>query len=167
MLLNVTTHQLQSSGLVEAYLLGLMKEEELAEVAERIASDVDLKAYVHTLDTDIATHFMTHAVPPPPGIRGIIELRDAEQSLQKRNRGYSGSNQQTGYQDSTAKPNYIDVEVDTTHIRVHKYWRPAFIAVFVLSKIFLATGLYFYFKADSQAQEISRLKAEIHQSARK
>jgi hypothetical protein len=33
---------------------------------------------------------------------------------------------------------------DTTHIRVRKYWRYIFILVFILSKVFLATSIYFY-----------------------
>lgn len=33
---------------------------------------------------------------------------------------------------------------DDTHIRVRKYWRYIFITVFVLSKIFLATSIYFF-----------------------
>ena len=56
---------------------------------------------------------------------------------------------------------YLEVEVSDTHLRVHKYWRPAFIAVFVLSKIFLATALYFYFKSDSLNKENLKLQQEI------
>jgi hypothetical protein len=33
---------------------------------------------------------------------------------------------------------------DTTHIRVRKYWRYVFILVFILSKVFLATSIYFF-----------------------
>ena len=53
----------------------------------------------------------------------------------------------------------MHVDVDETHIRVHKYWRPAFIAVFVLSKIFLILGLYYYFKASSLEKEMLRMQA--------
>ena len=55
---------------------------------------------------------------------------------------------------------YVTVEVNDTHIQVHKYWRPAFIAVFVLSKIFLISGLYYYFKADSMERELNQLRQQ-------
>jgi hypothetical protein len=41
---------------------------------------------------------------------------------------------------------------------VHKLWRPAFIAVFILSKIFLIAGLYFYFKSVSPQEELQKIK---------
>jgi hypothetical protein len=56
---------------------------------------------------------------------------------------------------------YLEVEYDNTHIKVHKFWRPAFIAVFVLSKIFLVLAVYFYFKAESLIKENAKLQQEV------
>ncbi|WP_353717698.1 hypothetical protein [Dyadobacter sp. 676] len=46
-------------------------------------------------------------------------------------------------------------------MKVHKLWRPAFIAVFILSKIFLIAGLYFYFKSVAQQEELEKIKTEM------
>lgn len=41
---------------------------------------------------------------------------------------------------------------DTSHIRVRKYWRYIFIVVFVLSKVFLATSIYFFLEYKHQQE---------------
>lgn len=161
-------HQLIESGVLEACLLGIASEEDQQDVGQFIAANPDIAAYLHDLDTTLAAHFLHHSVPPPPAIRDVIELRVTEQALQKKERSaHADFNQQSTYSTTSTSPNYVDVEVDNTHIRVHKNWRPAFVAVFILSKVFLIASLYFYFKADSQAQEIARLKAEISHTGSK
>lgn len=162
------THQFITSGMLEAYLLGLTTDEEKGTVEQLIASNSDLAIHLAQLDAELETHFLHQSVPPPPAIRDVIELRVSEQRVQKREpQAYTYFDPQTAHNGTAAKPHYVDVEVDNTHIRVHKNWRPAFIAVFVLSKVLLAASLYYYFKADSQAQEIVRLKAEINHAATK
>ncbi len=164
----MTTDQLTTSGLLESYLLGGTTDTENELVAQLLAHDDTLLNRLGQLSADLEYHFVQQAVPPPPAIRDQLELDIVRQELQKRaHRDYPNFDYEESARNTTAQPNYVAVEVDNTHIRVHKNWRPAFIALFILSKIFLITSLYFYFKADSQAQEITRLKAEISQSAPK
>ncbi|WP_338872785.1 hypothetical protein WBJ53_28850 [Spirosoma sp. SC4-14] len=155
-------YQYLTNGILESYLLGLISDDEKREVEQLIAADPEIRSQLNELETDIELHFQENAVPPPPALKfAILDQLNKTELIKRSQDDYSRSKQKT---DDTAKPNYIDVEVDDTHIRVHKYWRPAFIAVFVLSKIFLILGLYYYFKANSLEQEINRLKVATEQT---
>ncbi|WP_041735126.1 hypothetical protein [Dyadobacter fermentans] len=141
------------SGILESHLMGLTNEDEQAQVAEMMLSDHELSEYVTELEEDMKRYFAGGAVPPPEAVRDIIVLR----SIREKN-GRSKSESQ-GPVDAQQ---YLNVEVNDTHMKVHKLWRPAFIAVFILSKIFLIAGLYFYFKSVAQQEEIEKIKTEMH-----
>ncbi len=132
--------------------MGLTSEEEQEQVAEMMLSDRELSEYVTELEDDIKRYFAEGAVAPPEAVREIILLRSIRE---KKGRSSYDSGQTT----DTAQ--YLNVEVNDTHMKVHKLWRPAFIAVFVLSKIFLIAGLYFYFKSVAQQEEIEKIKTEM------
>lgn len=153
-------HQYLTSGVLEAYLLGLVSEQEKEELERILATDEEVLAQLNELETDMEAYFLNNAVPPPPGIREKIELRINETEIKKWQQPTSGDSSKKSSESRSNDPHYVNVEVDNTHIRVHKHWKIAFIAVFILSKIFLITGLYFYFKANSLEQEVIRLKAE-------
>ncbi|GAB2586036.1 hypothetical protein GCM10027190_38900 [Spirosoma areae] len=148
---------------MEAYLLGLATEQEKEEVEQLLTTDADVLAQLSELETDMEEYFIRHAVPPPPGIREAIELRISETDIKKWEPAKQAGPEPR--ETRSRQPHYVNVEVDETHIRVHKNWRTAFIAVFILSKIFLILGLYFYFKANSLEQEITRLKTAPQQTA--
>lgn len=141
-------------------MLGLFADEEKEEVTQLLATDNDLLAHLDELELEMEEYFLSHAIPPPPDIREKIELRISQTEVKKwvqpDNTQYSRKSTET----SSKEPQYVNVEFDDTHIRVHKHWKTTLIAIFVLSKVFLILGLYFYFKADSLQQEVTRLKAE-------
>lgn len=159
----MTTHQYLTSGILESYLLGLVSEQQKADVELLLASDQEIQAQLSELEVEMEQYFLTNGVPPPPAVRSAVLERISETGIQKREE-YVHSTEEAP-QPEPAKSGYIDVEVNDTHIRVHKHWRPAFIAVFILSKIFLILGLYYYFKSGSLEQEINRLKADTRQAA--
>lgn len=142
------------SGVLESHLMGLATEAEEEQVREMMLSDRSLSVYVSDLESDIRRYFDSGSVPPPEAVREIIQLRSFREKKQT-------AEQSTNGPVNTTK--YLDVEVNDTHIKVHKYWRPAFIAVFILSKIFLIAGLYFYFKSISQEAELQKIKMEYQQ----
>ncbi len=143
-------------------------ETEHEQIERLLTSDPALLIHINRLNADLEHHFLQQAVPPPPAIRERLEVQAANHTIEKRSRrAYSDFERDAARDYTETKSNYVDVEVDNTHIRVHKNWRPAFIAIFILSKVFLIAALYYYFKADSQAQEITRLKTEMSQSVRK
>ncbi|GAB3807785.1 hypothetical protein GCM10028819_45370 [Spirosoma humi] len=152
-------------GILEAYLLGLTTEKEKEEVEQLLAKDDDVRTALNELEADMEAYFLRNGVPPPPSIREAVMLRISETEIKKWEEEPSTQTAQESTETRSNEQSYVHVEVDDTHIRVHKYWRPAFIAVFVLSKIFLILGLYYYFKASSQAEEIIRLKAATPQTA--
>jgi hypothetical protein len=153
-----------TNGVLESYLLGLVSDDEKQEVERLLTTDPEILSHLNELEVEMEQYFLQNAVPPPPAVRKAILEKINKNELKKRDpEEYTRFKPDSS--DEPAKPNYIDVEVDDTHIRVHKYWRPAFIAVFILSKIFLILGLYYYFKTNSLEQEIIRLKAASQQTS--
>jgi hypothetical protein len=158
------TYQYLTDGILESYLLGLVSEEQQKDVDNLLSTDPDLQIQLNELELELEDHFLRHAVPPPPAVRNAVLERISEGEIQKRPREQQ-SYQRPASAEGPSRSDYVNVEVDNTHIRVHKYWRPAFIAVFVLSKVFLIAGLYYYFKAGSLADEVARLKAATEQTS--
>lgn len=142
------------SGMLESHLMGLSNEDEQEQVAEMMLSDRTLPPYAVKLEEDIKRYFAEGSVPPPEAVREIILLRSIREK-----KGQSSSHER----ETPKAPQFLDVEVNDTHMKVHKLWRPAFIAVFILSKIFLIAGLYFYFKSVSQQEELQKIKTEMQQ----
>ena len=115
------------------------------------------------LEIQIEQYCLDNAVPPPPGTWELIQARTTGKDIKKRDP--DGQDQQKKAEPKPDKSDYLEAEVSDSFIRVHKLWRLAFLIVFILSKIFLVAGLYYYFKADSQQQEIERLKTVIRQQS--
>ncbi|GGD44328.1 hypothetical protein GCM10011514_05340 [Emticicia aquatilis] len=143
------------SGILETYILGLASDNQQEEVEKYLQIFPEVSLALEDLGKVINGHFS--ASIPPPSVRQRIKEFDHD-SLKKWD-----FNEQTHSQNNTQKEEvkYLEVEVSDTHLRVHKYWRPAFIAIFILSKIFLAAALYFYFKSDSLNKENLKLQQEI------
>jgi hypothetical protein len=153
------------SGILEAYLIGIASDDDVKEVEAMQATYPEISLALSSLQTDIIQHFHTSAITPPPVLRDELMFKKPQNEVKKWDFAQQATNTQRDKRDS--KNNYVEVEFDNTHIKVHKYWRPAFIGVFILSKIFLALALYFYFKSDSLQQENLRLKQELKISTNK
>lgn len=153
------THHYFTSGILEAYLLGVIAEKEKDELERVLATDPDLIAQLDELEANMEEYFIRNAVPPPPSIREKIELRLSETEIEKWDDVKTTEPKSKSEKSQSTESPYVQVEIDDTHIRVHKLWRTAFIAVFILSKVFLILGLYYYFKSNSLEQEIDRLKS--------
>ena len=128
--------------MLESYVLGLTTDKEKEYVLERVLTDQDLTDYTLELESNIMSFFNQGSVPPPPEVREIVQLRTSRRDIQKKKHVYENKSSEQ----KQKKDEYLEIEVNDTHIKVHKWWRPAFIAVFILSKIFLIAALYFYFK---------------------
>ncbi|WP_461078338.1 hypothetical protein [Spirosoma flavus] len=159
-------YQYLKDGILEAHLLGVVSEQEKREFERLLATDDDILSDLNQVEANLEAYFLRNAVPPPPGIREKIELRIHQTDLKKWEEPVFHESFQSRHGSPKAEPQYVQVEVDTTHIRVHKHWKAAFIAVFILSKVFLVLGLYYYFKATSLEQEVIRLRNQVEQPAR-
>lgn len=158
-------YQYLKDGILEAYLLGVVNEQEKQEFERLVATDDDILSDLSQLEANLEAYFLRHAIPPPPAIRSKLELRISQTDLKEWEEPAFHEPSQSSHGSPRPEPEYVQVEVDTTHIRVHKHWKVAFIAVFILSKVFLILGLYFYFKANSLEQEIIRLRNQVEQSS--
>ena len=159
-----TSHYL-TSGILESYLLGIASDEQKEELDRVLTTDPDVLAELNELEVQIEQYLLDNGVPPPPGLKVAIEQRINGTEIQKHDTSTQSRFDPPTPEPRPATPNYVDVEVSDTHIRVHKNWRTAFIAIFILSKVFLILGLYYYFKSSSQADEIMRLKTHAQPTA--
>src|SRR5436305_183782 len=101
---DVINQQLITSGILEAYLLGLTSEEEQNEVLQAMAADPEIFIQLSQLDTDLKAHFAQASVPPPPALRDVIELRASEQGLQKReSRAYTSFEPETSQNEAQTR----------------------------------------------------------------
>ncbi|MEZ0539137.1 hypothetical protein [Fibrella arboris] len=150
-------YQYLTEGLLESYTLGVLSVNDRKEAERLIATDPELATQLEEIELHMEDYFLQHAVPPPPSIKAALQQRLVGTEIQKWEEQVTSEPPRP---EPANAQQYVDVEVgDPTHIRVHKYWRAAFIAVFILGKVFLVFGLYQYFKANSLEQEIERLKA--------
>jgi len=154
-----------TSGVLESYLLGLVSNGEKEEMDRVLSTDPDVLAELNALEIQMELYFLDNAVPPPPGIKTAVEQRINGTAIQKQRSDDQSRFSQPTPEPQPSKPSYIDAEVSDTHIRVHKNWRTALIAIFILSKVFLILGLYYYVKSSGQEQEIIRLKTDAQQAA--
>ncbi|MEO6685533.1 MAG: hypothetical protein ABIN24_06190 [Dyadobacter sp.] len=152
------TQQFIESGILESYLLGMSTDEEQHQVNQMVMTHSEISEYLVRFEKNIQGYFLQSAVPPPADVREIVQFRSNKTDVTKKgNHTYYDMPKDN----TVKKDNYLDIEVNDTYIKVHKWWRPAFVAVFILSKVFLITGLYYYFKAASQEDEIQKLRTEI------
>ena len=153
-------YQYLEEGFLEAYLTGIVSEQERAEMKQYLSENPESQTELNEIETSMEQFFMRRAVPPPPELRDAIMDRINQNEIQKWRPEADGSKARASAKATNPESQYVHVEVDDTHIRVHKYWRPAFIAVFVLSKVFLIAGLYYYFKAGSIERELEQLRQQ-------
>jgi hypothetical protein len=124
------------SGIVESYALGLATPFEKEEFEQLLPHYPELKTALSDFEYHLELFAIENEVPPPAGTWEQIEARLRETpairpSVNGRSRGAAGAS-------------YLHVEASSDYIRVHKWWRVAFIVVFILSKIFLALAIYYF-----------------------
>jgi hypothetical protein len=152
------------SGVLEAYVLGSASEEETRELLRLKKEYPEVSDALSELELDMERLAQQIAIPPPPnmlsriedGINGLIAAPEILPEIKEADTGYHRYDKNKGNQ-------FIEVESESNHIRIHKAWRLVFAGVFVLGKIFLV-GFIYYYLSNKQAQEqIQQLKAEVQQ----
>jgi len=155
-----------ASGIIEAYVVGAASETETHELLYLKAHYPQVQQALEEVEKDMERIAEYMAVPPPSAIWERIEdsinelvVTPEYEPLQKSRRFEQDSHdfkRDTGH-------NFIEVESESSHIRVHKTWKWVFAAVFVLSKIFLICSIYFYLENRQAQQQIQELKTELKQ----
>ena len=159
-----------NSGILEAYVTGSASDEEVKELLHMKASYPEVNVALQELEKDMELIAKQMAISPPAHTWDRISDTIDELILRKT----SDPEQYAEHGDSDHKtfnkpdsgPQYIEVEAQSNHMRVHKTWKWVFIAVFVLSKVFLAGAIYFYLENRQAQQQLNDLKIELKQIKR-
>ena len=148
------------SGVLEAYVIGAASENEAEELLQLKKIHPRIERALNELEADMERLASYMAVTPPPRLWNRIEENFNElvispdlKPLRKVDDDYK--------QQPDNEPQYISVEAETTHMRIHKAWKWVFAAVFILGKIFLGFAIYFYLENRQAQQQIQEIKTEI------
>lgn len=152
------------SGVLESYVLGSASDEEIRELLQLKNQYPEINDALVEIELDMERLAQHIAIPPPPnmlariedGINGLIAAPEVLPEVKEADNGYRRYDTPKGNQ-------FIEVESESNHMRIHKAWRLVFAGVFVLGKIFLV-GFIYYYLSNKQAQEqIQQLKTEVQQ----
>lgn len=142
------------SGVVEAYALGLLTKNEQANFEKQLSEIPQLRHELKTLETQLEYMAFENKVQPATAVWTEISNRIHEMPVTA-----DGNN---ASKDSAKNTDTLEIYgVSNTQIRVHKYWRPAFIAIFILSKIFLALAIFYYISYRQSAKQMERLELQL------
>jgi len=152
------------SGILESYVLGSASEEETRELLHLKKQYPEIQQALHELEVDMERIAEHMAIAPPPGVWDKIEgsINDLINTPEIDTLQLREHRQKEPHQHDNNN-GYIDIEAETTHMRLHKNWKWVFAAVFVLGKIFLACAIYFYLENRQAQQQIIELKTELKQ----
>jgi hypothetical protein len=155
----MTIKEYIESGILEAYVLGSASEEEAQQLLDLKDQHTEISDALYQLEFDLERIAQSMSIPPPPGtltkieqnINDLINIPEIKPRI--KDNGY----------DHDSGSQYISVESESNHIRVHKVWKLVFAAVFILSKLFLIASIYFYLENRQAQQQIQDLKTELKQ----
>lgn len=155
------------SGILETYVLGSASEDEVQELLYMKTKYPEVNEALEQLEIDMEKMAMHMAMMPPPSVWNKIEqeINDLIPSPDAKPTRYKERN---GYQEYRTPNNnngqqFIEVESESSHMRIHKSWKMVFAAVFVLGKIFLGFAIYFYLENRQAQQQLQELKTEMRQ----
>lgn len=148
------------SGALEVFATGVATPAEEQEVLFLKERYPEVRKALADLEADMEHIAQTMAVPPPAESWSKIEAEINSLIVQEaRAKRYTDrGGQQNSYTDT---PGFIDVESASSHIRVHKNWRWAVAAIFLLGKIFLICAIYFYLENRQAQQQLKEVKQEL------
>ena len=156
-----------NSGVLEAYVTGSATEQEVKELLYMKANYPEVNIALQELEKDMELLAFQMAVPPPAHIwdkiSGTIDdliLRqtgDADKFTESNDTNFKN------FVKPDNGPQYIEVEAENSHMKVHKTWKWIFAAVFILGKIFLGCAIYFYLENRQAQQQLKELKTELKQ----
>jgi hypothetical protein len=156
------------SGILEAYVTGSATEAEVQELMYMKAQYPEINFALQQLELDMEHIAHQMAVAPPE--RTWDKISDTIDELILRPdydpKHYTQDREDNNYQNFKQTGNgsqFIEVESESSHMKVHKSWKWIFAGVFVLGKIFLACAIYFYLENRQARLQIKDLKTELRQ----
>jgi hypothetical protein len=151
------------SGILETYVTGVATPVEEHNVLYMSSHFPEVKQELEQLEADLEKFAHYGAIPPPPGLWYKIENEIEALERIPHQLDFKTEADQKQYQQrrEPPKPQFIEVEAESTHMRVHKVWRWIFAAVFVLGKVFLAAAIYYYLENRQAQQNLQELQREV------
>lgn len=151
------------SGILEAYVLGSASEAEANELLHLKAQHPEIEDALFKLESDLERIAEHMAIAPPPntwakiegGINELVKTPQFEYLIGEEPKESSRGSR------SGKSSQFIEVEAESGHMRIHKIWRWVFLGVFILGKIFLAFAIYYYLENRHTQEEIEKLKTEL------
>jgi len=144
-----------ASGIIESYVLGLASSDEASQLERLLPFYPELQAALSDFGFQLELFAIQHEEPPPPGL--FSRIQDKVKDLPAIRERPSGHGTRNG---GATGDDYIPVKENSTHIRVHKYWRIAFIVVFILSKLLLAAFIYYFIQYRHSEREMRLLREQ-------
>jgi effector-binding domain-containing protein len=160
--MNTEIDQYIKSGILEAFVTGATTPAEEREVLQLKARYPEVNEALKSLELDMEDFARTIAITPPPRVWDKIEaeIDDIIAREKTEPRPFTERESQNYTQPKTG-PQYIDVEVSSSHMKVHKAWKYVLAFIFVMGKIFLGAAIYFYLENRQAQEQIKELKTEI------
>jgi len=146
-----------ASGIIESYVLGLATPEEASHLERLLPFYPELQAALSDFGFQLELFAIQHEEPPPPGL--FLKIQDRVRKLPAVRERPSGDGARAR-KGGRSEDDYIHVKENSTHIRVHKYWRIAFIVVFILSKLLLAAFIYYFIQYRHSQREMQSLREQ-------
>jgi hypothetical protein len=147
------------SGTVEAYVFGVLTPAEKEAFERLLQVSPELQQALITVELQVEQFAAGQAIPPPPETRQ--QFQDFLQGLPVLRRGIGAPPPREGNGNGHSKTNYIPAfEVSSSHIKVHKHWRIAFLVLFIISKIFLAFLIYYIIKFYDARSQVKQLQQQ-------
>lgn len=138
-------------------MFGVMTPAEKEAFERLLQVSPELQQALLAVELQVEQFAASQAVPPPPETRQ--QFHDFLQGLPVLRRDIGGPPPLEGKGNGYSKTNYIAAfEVSSDHIKVHKYWRIAFLVLFILSKIFLAFLIYYIIKFYDARNQVKQLQ---------
>lgn len=145
------------SGSVEAYVFGVLAPAEKEAFERLLLVSPDLQQALARVEQQVEQFAASQSIPPPPETRQ--QFQDFLHGLPILKRGDSIPPPIERNVNAHGNTNYIPAyEITTSHIKVHKYWRIAFLVLFILSKIFLAFLIYYIIKFYDARNQVKQLQ---------
>ena len=145
--------------------MGIASEEEVEQVLHYKRQYPEVDAALYQIELEVENFAEMNSIKPPAGTLEKIEEKIRELQLREKSLRRPIEFEREQREEPEVKSPYIEVESQSSHMRIHKAWRWVFAAVFVLGKIFLGFAIYFYLSNRQAQEQIQQLKLEIKQGS--
>ncbi|WEA00200.1 hypothetical protein [Mucilaginibacter sp. SJ] len=155
------------SGILEVFVMGAATDEEVNELMYMKAKHPEVDEALKQLETDMKKLAGEMAISPPQHmweqiedeIDGLIHQGNPAQPIKFR----TSDGDDNKHKKKPPEDQFIPIESESNHMRLHKSWRWIFVAVFVIGKIFLGFAIYFYLENRQTKQQLQELRTEIRE----